>query len=730
MGREAYVPLFETKQGRGRMAYRLFGCSILLAICSIWWYRVAYLPSVGEEGRWAWITLSAAELWFGFYWVLTQSVRWGPVYRRTFRDRLSERYEDELPTVDVFVCTADPLVEPPSMVINTALSVMAYDYPPEKLAVYLSDDGGSELTFYAFLEAARFSRHWIPFCKMYHVEPRSPAVYFAETAVSGGGGGEWPMVKRLYDEMENRIEEAVKLGRVPDEIKEQHGGFSEWRSGANSRDHQSIVQILIDGRDPKSVDIEGSQLPTLVYMAREKRPNHPHNFKAGAMNALIRVSSAISDGAIILNVDCDMYSNSSKSVRDVMCFFLDEEKGHEIAYVQFPQKFNNVTKNDIYSSSMITISEVDFHGIDGRGGPLYIGTGCFHRRESLCGKKFNDSPKVELKRWLNMNPNDNALDLQEKLKVLASCTYEANTQWGNEVGLKYGCPVEDVITGLSIQCRGWKSVYYNPKRPGFLGIAPTTLAQVILQHKRWSEGDLQIFLSRYCPFVLGHGKIPLGLQMGYCIYCLWAATSIPTLCYLIIPPLCLLKGTSVFPSVSSAWCVPFAYAFIAKYAYSAFESLQGGDTIKGWWNDTRITLIKKTTSYLFATIDTTLKLSGIDNPSFAITSKVADPEASERYESELIEFGGSFSPSFAILTILALHHLTCLVFGLKSVVFGGGVGGFEPFLMQLIMCGVLVGLNMPFYEGMFLRKDKGAMPGSVTLTSIVLVVMVCVLVLY
>lgn len=28
-------------------------------------------------------------------------------------------------------------------------------------------------------------------------------------------------------------------------------------------------------------------LPTLVYLAREKRPQHPHNFKAGAMNALV-----------------------------------------------------------------------------------------------------------------------------------------------------------------------------------------------------------------------------------------------------------------------------------------------------------------------------------------------------------------------------------------------------------------------------------------------------------
>lgn len=80
--------------------------------------------------------------------------------------------------MDVFVCTADPTVEPPMMVINTVLSVMAYDYPTEKLSVYLSDDAGSELTFHALLEASHFSKHWLPYCKKYRVEPRSPAAYF------------------------------------------------------------------------------------------------------------------------------------------------------------------------------------------------------------------------------------------------------------------------------------------------------------------------------------------------------------------------------------------------------------------------------------------------------------------------------------------------------------------------------------------------------------------------
>lgn len=73
-------------------------------------------------------------------------------------------------------------MEPPTMVISTVLSVMSYNYPPDKLSVYLSDDGGSEFTFYALLEASRFSKHWIPFCKKFSVEPRSPAAYFARNS--------------------------------------------------------------------------------------------------------------------------------------------------------------------------------------------------------------------------------------------------------------------------------------------------------------------------------------------------------------------------------------------------------------------------------------------------------------------------------------------------------------------------------------------------------------------
>jgi cellulose synthase/poly-beta-1,6-N-acetylglucosamine synthase-like glycosyltransferase len=289
MGSDGYLPLFETKRAKGRVLYRLFVISMFVAICLIWIHRVSYIPIKGEDGRWGWIGLLVAELWFGFYWVLTQAQRWNQVYRSTFKDRLSKRYEKELPKVDIFVCTADPVIEPPVMVINTVLSVMAYDYPPENLSVYLSDDGGSNITYYALLEASHFAKHWLPYCKKFKVEPSSPAAYLIskDDPHVANQAKELLIIKKLYEEMENRIENAAKLGRVPEEVLSKHKGFSQWDSYSSQRDHDTILQILIDGRDPNAKDRDGFVLPTLVYLAREKRPQHHHNFKAGAMNALV-----------------------------------------------------------------------------------------------------------------------------------------------------------------------------------------------------------------------------------------------------------------------------------------------------------------------------------------------------------------------------------------------------------------------------------------------------------
>ncbi|KAI3492898.1 hypothetical protein L1887_42393 [Cichorium endivia] len=709
--------LFETEGGKGRKIYRAFAATVLVSVVWIWIYRGTQLPPVvAGLGSWFWIGIFAAELWFGLYWTLTQSVRWNPTHRRTFKHRLTQRFENELPGVDVFVCTADPVIEPPMMVISTVLSVMAYDYPPEKLSVYLSDDGGSELTFYALTQAAIFSKHWLPYCRNYKVEPLSPAAYFKSASHPSDTKHrqDFIVVQRLFEDMKNRIENVTGIGRVPEELRLEHQGFKEWDSFTSPRDHAAIVQILLDHNH----DTEGHSLPKLVYMAREKRPEYFHNFKAGAMNALIRVSSMISNGPIILNVDCDMYSNSSDTIRDALCFFLDEEKGHEIAFVQYPQCFENITKNEVYGGSLRVLREVDFHGLDGVGGPLYVGTGCFHRRAILLGKSFNDRSTTD---WKIENDNDGR-DIKN-IESLASCTFESDTQWGKEIGLKYGCPVEDVITGLSIHCRGWKSIFYNPKRHAFLGVAATTLDQTLVQHKRWSEGDLMILISKYSPAWFGLGRVHPGQLMGYLMYCLWATSSLPTVYYSIVPSLCLLNGVPLFPQVSSLWFLPYAYIIVSISAYDYLEFLGCGGTTRGWWNDRRIWLYKRTSSYLFALLDTIL---GSDL-SFVISSKVADTDVHERYEKEMMEFGVS-SPLATTVATLSMVNLVCFLgFGIKSLLMDTRTrkAYYQTMAIHIVLCISLVLLNVPLYLALFVRKDKGKIPHGVAIKSVSLALFIC-----
>ncbi|KAK3198685.1 hypothetical protein Dsin_022100 [Dipteronia sinensis] len=76
----------------------------------------------------------------------------------------------KLPPMYMLVRTMDPVLEPPIVTVNIVLSLMAVDYPANKLVFYVSDDGRSPLSFYAIVEASKFDKLWIPFCKKYNVQ--------------------------------------------------------------------------------------------------------------------------------------------------------------------------------------------------------------------------------------------------------------------------------------------------------------------------------------------------------------------------------------------------------------------------------------------------------------------------------------------------------------------------------------------------------------------------------
>ena len=63
----------------------------------------------------------------------------------------------------------DPLKEPPLVTANTIMSILAVDYPVDKVFCYVSDDGVAMLTFEALSETSKFARRWVLFCKKFSI---------------------------------------------------------------------------------------------------------------------------------------------------------------------------------------------------------------------------------------------------------------------------------------------------------------------------------------------------------------------------------------------------------------------------------------------------------------------------------------------------------------------------------------------------------------------------------
>ncbi|CAI9274771.1 unnamed protein product [Lactuca saligna] len=401
-----------------------------------------------EDAIWLWLMSIICELWFAFSWLLDQLPKISPVNRATDLNVLKEKFEtpcpqnpsgkSDLPGVDVFVSTADPDKEPPLVTANTILSILAADYPVDKLSCYVSDDGGALLTFEAMAEAASFANLWVPFCRKHDIEPRNPESYFNlkrdpyKNKVRQDFVKDRRRVKREYDEFK------VRINGLPDSIRRRSDAYNAreeikamklqketagdellqpikipkatWMADAthwpgtwmipspehSKGDHAGIIQVMLkppsddplNGTDNEVNPLDFSEvdirLPLLVYVSREKRPGYDHNKKAGAMNALVRASAIMSNGPFMLNLDCDHYIYNSQAIREGMCFMMDRG-GDRICYVQFPQRFEGIDPSDRYANHNTVFFDGNMRALDGIQGPVYVGTGTLFRRTALYG---------------------------------------------------------------------------------------------------------------------------------------------------------------------------------------------------------------------------------------------------------------------------------------------------------------------------------------------------------
>ncbi|KAL0407644.1 UNVERIFIED_CONTAM: Cellulose synthase A catalytic subunit [UDP-forming] [Sesamum radiatum] len=288
-----------------------------------------------------WLTSVICEIWFALSWLLDQFPKWYPINRETYLERLALRYDRE----------GEPSQLAPVDVFN------------------LPGNG--------FLSA-----------KKHNIEPRAPEFYFAQKIdylkdkIQPSFVKERRAMKREYEEFKVRINALVaKAQKMPEEGWTMQDG-TPW-PGNNTRDHPGMIQVFLGHSG--GLDTDGNELPRLVYVSREKRPGFQHHKKAGAMNALIRVSAVLTNGAYLLNVDCDHYFNNSKALKEAMCFMMDPVLGKKTCYVQFPQRFDGIDLHDRYANRNIVFFDINLKGLDGLQGPVYVGTGCCFNRQALYG---------------------------------------------------------------------------------------------------------------------------------------------------------------------------------------------------------------------------------------------------------------------------------------------------------------------------------------------------------
>ncbi|XP_057966797.1 cellulose synthase-like protein G3 [Malania oleifera] len=720
-------PLHTLRLMRRTIPNRVFAAVYVSAVVALFYHHtVALLHSTtGLASAATRLCLLAADAVLGFMWVTTQAFRMRPVSRREFPEALlggpAAAWGEGFPALDVFVCTADPFKEPPMSLVNTALSVMAYEYPTEKVAVYVSDDGGSELTLFALMEAASFAKHWLPFCREKKVVERSPEVYFRSNM--DAWCSETHNIKMMYQDMKDKVESVVEKGRVGEEYiatKAQRQAFTKWTHEFTRQHHPTVIQVLLESE--KDEDDRGQMMPNLIYVSRQKSRNSPHHFKAGALNVLLRVSATMTNAPILLTLDCDTYSNDPKTPLRFLCYHFDSAIRPTLGFIQFPQRFHGINKRDTYACEYKRLFQINPLGMDGLSGPNYVGTGCFfHRRAFFGGPSSFVQPEIP-----ELSPNHVADKPIQSSRVLAlahnvaSCDYENHTTWGYKMGFKYGSFVEDYYTGYRLQCEGWKSIFCSPERAAFLGDIPISLNDMLNQCKRWAVGLLEVAFSKYNPLTFGFRSMGPLMGLAYAHYTGWPFWSLALTTYAFLPQLALLNGISIFPKVCDPWFLLYAFLFLGSYTQDFLDFISLGGTLQKWWSDQRMWLARGLSCFLFGLLEFLLKSLGIPSHGFNITSKVLDDEQSKRYDREVFEFGIA-SPMFVPLAMAAIINLLSFIWGFTEVFGKGGTSFVGLFGVQMFIAGFVVVNCWPIYEAMVLRSDKGRMPTRTTIVSAFLV---------
>ncbi|VAH02540.1 unnamed protein product [Triticum turgidum subsp. durum] len=643
-GEDGRVPLlYRTFMVNGFLInlYRLLTLVRVIVVILFFTWRMRHRDS---DAMWLWWISVVGDLWFGLTWLLNQIT----------------------------------------------------DYPVDKYATYFSDDGGSLVHYEGLQLAAEFAASWVPFCRKHCVEPRAPESYFW-AKMRGEYAGSAPKeflddhrrMRAAYEEFKARLDglsaaieqRSEACNRANGKDKEECAnatwmadGCTQWQGtwikpakGHRKGHHPAILQVMLDqpSKDPElgmaassdhPLDFSAvdARLPMLVYIAREKRPGYDHQKKAGAMNVQLRVSALLSNAPFIINFDGDHYVNNSQAFRAAMCFMLDPRDGADTAFVQFPQRFDDVDPTDRYCNHNRMFFDATLLGLNGIQGPSFVGTGCMfrrvalysadpprwrpddakeakasHYRPNMFGKStsfINSMPAAaNQERSVPSPPTVGEVELADTM----TCAYEDGTEWGNDVGWVYNIATEDVVTGFRLHRTGWRSTYCAMEPDAFRGTAPINLTERLYQILRWSGGSLEMFFSRFCPLLAGRRLHPMQ-RVAYINMTTYPVSTFFILMYYFYPVMWLFQGEFYIQRPFQTFTL-FVVVIIATVELIGMVEIRwAGLTLLDWVRNEQFYIIGTTGVYPMAMLHILLRSFGIKGVSFKLTAKKLTSGARER----------------------------------------------------------------------------------------------------
>ncbi|CAN4095954.1 unnamed protein product [Withania somnifera] len=667
--------------------YRLLILIRLLGLVCFLAWRVT---NPNTDAMWLWGVSIVCELWFAFSWLLDILPKLNPINRSADLPTLKEKFESpsptnphgrsDLPGVDVFI--SDPEKEPPLVTANTILSIIAVEYPVEKVSVYISDDGGAIFTFEAMAEAVLFAQVWVPFCRKHDIEPRNPDSYFSQKTDPMKNkkrpdfvkDRRW--IKREYDEFK------VRINGLPEVIRKR----CEMHNSKEVKKEKALAMNNNGGAVPADFKFQkttwladGTHWPGTWFdpIADHKKGDH-----AGILQVLYTLGLDVCSGTMhsmvftlhdLMSTPDSSGKNKKQAKNTAMPSDLDDDSqpltGHPD--LNLPKQFGNSTM------FVESIAVAEF-----QGRPL---------ADHINVK--NGRPPGAL---LIPRPPLDAPTVAEAIAVI-SCWFEDKTELGDIIGWIYGSVTEDVVTGYRMHNHGWRSIYCITKRDAFRGTAPINLTDRLHQVLRWATGSVEIFYSRNNPMLVGP-HLKFLQRIAYFNVAVYPFTSIFLVVYCFIPAFCLFTGKFIVKTLN----IYFLLITVTLVLISLLEVKWSGIGLEELWRNEQFWLIGGTSAHFAAVIQGLLKVIAGVEISFTLTSKSAGEDEEDVYaDLHMVKW----TSLFILPLTISVVNIMAMVIGISRTIYSV-IPQWNRLIGGLFFSFWVLSHLYPFTKGLMGRKGR------------------------